>query len=292
MELKDKIIKKVIKDKSYADYLIGENLSDGCMIDLICHAPVSLFQKAKWLSGLAETQVLTPQEKFYEFSSYEYYLDILNAAIEELTVENTCSRGEVFILVGYCLENGESNQFECMAFNSFSRVTEYLREAFAETDECSDNDCWHVLEKWVPINNGDTMEESYTYTCIGSEVCYFTNYLWLEEKVTHDNRVLHKCRSIFSLGDSGLNCNLPTPFKPGDMLEIDGRPFAPKTTVTVADNINPYDCCSPFCEYIGKDGKKEQGALKHSHIYKEYIFNCVSPLYTLKLKNKAKNEKS
>jgi len=83
-----------------------------------------------------------------------------------------------------------------------------------------------------------------------------------------------------------VNMDLPTPFKPGDILHVDCRPFAPKTSVVVIDNRVEFDCCYPQCEYVDKNGDKKHGALKHSHIYKEDVVESISPLFNLKWEKK------
>lgn len=120
------------------------------------------------------------------------------------------------------------------------------------------------------------------FTFIGKEPCFYKNLRYFYDKEFRErNRRQLLPENDFTLFSSGNDLNLPTPFRAGDILHIDCRPFAPKTSITVTDNHLEFDCCNPQCEYDGENGEKKRGALKHSHIYKENVIESVSPLYDL-----------
>ena len=52
--IKEEIIGNLIKDKAFAEYLIKSNLSEYDMAKLVCHAPISLFEKQSLYKKLLE----------------------------------------------------------------------------------------------------------------------------------------------------------------------------------------------------------------------------------------------
>lgn len=46
--IKEEIIGKLIKDGAFAEYLIKSNLGEYDMAKLVCHAPISLFEKGEY----------------------------------------------------------------------------------------------------------------------------------------------------------------------------------------------------------------------------------------------------
>lgn len=273
--IREKIIVKLIKDKAFADYLNKANLSEYDMVKLICHAPISLFEKQSLYKKLIEEKC-AKNENVDERFSYENYLRIVAQATEDLSLQ----KGGVFLLVGHSFDNGYDEQFECAPFRSYREVQKYLSETF---DEGGEENIWYTLEKWLPESE-DTLglTEVCEFTFIGDKPCFYKNlrYLYDEEYKKKNKRQLRR-ENDFSLYSSGMNLNLFTPFRTGDILHVDCRPFAPKTTVKVIYNKG-LDCCGTVCSYTNKNGETALGALKHSHIYKENVIESVSPLYNLK----------
>ena len=273
--IREKIIVKLIKDKAFADYLNKANLSEYDMVKLICHAPISLFEKQSLYKKLIEEKC-AKNENVDERFSYENYLRIVAQATEDLSLQ----KGGVFLLVGHSFDNGYDEQFECAPFRSYREVQKYLSETF---DEGGEENIWYTLEKWLPESE-DTLglTEVCEFTFIGDKPCFYKNlrYLYDEEYKKKNKRQLRR-ENDFSLYSSGMNLNLFTPFRTGDILHVDCRPFASKTTVKVIYNKG-LDCCGTVCSYTNKNGETALGALKHSHIYKENVIESVSPLYNLK----------
>ena len=278
--MKEKLIKSLIKDQSFAEYLITANLSECDMIKLVCHAPISLFEKQTLYKKLIEKKGCI-RENCDDGFSYENYLKIATQAIEDLTI----SRGGIFLLVEHGFGDEHDEQFGCAPFKSFCAVQKYLKDFLHEGGE---KNVWHTLEKWEPKSK-DLLElvEVCEFTFIGAEPCFYKNlrYFYNKERYTKNRQQLHH-ENNFTLFSSGNNLNLPTPFRTGDVLHVDCRPFAPQTRVTVTDIRPEFDCCYPQCEYVDKNGEKKTGALKHSHIYKENVIESISPLYNLRWEKK------
>lgn len=279
--IKEEIIGKLIKDAAFAEYLIKSNLSEHDMAKLVCHAPISLFEKQSLYKKLLEEKnygnVNGESENFDDRFSYENYLRIVTKAIDDLNLP----KDGTFLLVGHSFDNGYDEQFECAPFRSYRAVQKYLNETF---DEGGEKNIWYTLEKWLS-ESGETLglTEVCEFAFIGKDPCFYKNLRnFYDKKFRERNRRQLLPENDFTLFSSGNNLNLPTPFRAGDILHVDCRPFAPKTIVTVTDNRYEFDCCNPQCEYTGENGAKKQGALKHSHIYKEDVIESVSPLYNLK----------
>lgn len=273
--IKEEIIGKLIKDRAFAEYLTKANLSEYDMAKLVCHAPISLFEKQSLYKKLLEEKN-GESENVGDRFSYESYMRIATRAIDDLSLQ----KDGVFLLVGHCFDSDCDEQFECASFRSYCAVQKYLNESF---DEGGENNIWYTLEKWLSESE-DTLGlvEVCEFTFIGKEPCFYKNLRYFYDKEFRErNRRQLLPENDFTLFSSGNDLNLPTPFRAGDILHIDCRPFASKTSVTVTDNHLEFDCCNPQCEYDGENGEKKRGALKHSHIYKENVIESVSPLYNL-----------
>ena len=82
------------------------------------------------------------------------------------------------------------------------------------------------------------------FAFIGKEPCFYKNLRYFYDKEFYKNNKRQLLsENDFTLFSSGNNLNLPTPFRNGDILHVDCRPFAPKASVTVTDNQSEYDCC-------------------------------------------------
>ncbi len=277
MNYKSKVINSLIKDKGYAEYLRSINLRAECLTALVCSAPISLFKKRQILERLLSDEPKNGAERF----DYEARLEVLNSIIDELNL--TKEESGVFLLVGHANEGGRQTDYECAPFKSYPSVQNYLSKVFERGGE---ENVWYTLEKWLPETNGDDLTEVSEFVFIGKEPCFYKDLRYLGDKSVFKRGFSRK--EEFSLFFSGNCLNLPTPFSAGDVLKIDCRPFATETKIIVKDNFSATDCCSPICEYIAANGKKAEGALKHSHIYPQPVFDSVSPLYNLIWEAKSK----
>ena len=79
-------------------------------------------------------------------------------------------------------------------------------------------------------------------------------------------------------------CNLPVPYQPGDILEIDCRPYAPGPAYCVIAEVGD-DCCGVQCFYREDIFRIEHGALKYGHYFSGYpaCSQFLSPLYRAKV---------
>ena len=81
--------------------------------------------------------------------------------------------------------------------------------------------------------------------------------------------------------------NLPVPYRPGDVLFIDCRPYAPGAFYCRLKEVGD-DCCGIQCEYVNSEGEIETGALKHGDYFFNHreVYQYLSPLYKAKIVSK------
>ena len=115
--IKEEIIGTLIKDAAFAEYLIKANLSEYDMAKLVCHAPISLFEKQSFYQKLLEEKN-DGNGNVGDGFSYENYLRIATKAIDDLNLP----KDGTFLLVGHSFDNGYDEQFECAPFRSYRAV--------------------------------------------------------------------------------------------------------------------------------------------------------------------------
>ena len=81
-------------------------------------------------------------------------------------------------------------------------------------------------------------------------------------------------------GSAVPNLNLPVPYQPGDILEVDCRPYIPKVAYCLVTEVGD-DCCGVQCVYPCANHKMNFGAFKHGNFFEEaYPMPLyLSPLY-------------
>lgn len=110
MTVKD-VINEVIESETLKKYFTEniETLNRWQVTDLIAGARISLERKMKIAKELAKSE--TPKEFDGEYTFGDLYKDA-KFALDELKLKE----GELFILVGWCYENGIQKQYECAPF--------------------------------------------------------------------------------------------------------------------------------------------------------------------------------
>lgn len=95
--IKEEIIGKLIKDGAFVEYLNKSNLSEYDMAKLVCHAPISLFEKQslykKLLGEKNYGNVNSKSGNVGDRFSFENYLRIATLATDDLNLsKNDFSR--------------------------------------------------------------------------------------------------------------------------------------------------------------------------------------------------------
>lgn len=247
------ILKTFIPSAEMRKYLATQELSDRWISNIILGAPVPLTTKLKYASGKDYNEV--------------------KQAIDELNLNSN----ELFYLIDNWYDDDIFDESGCgnAPFSSLEKVIEHIRE---EIDECGEDlgDCWYTLEKWVLDENGNYIC-TYRYILLGDEVCFFGREEFLENGLTR----VHDYRFFYS-----TDLNLPVPFKVGDVVTIDCRPFAPVRQVKITETGDNHDCSSLQAEfYDNKEKKYKTGAVKHCFIFDNGYRPNLSPLYRIETYN-------
>ena len=243
------ILDTFIPSAEMREYLATQELEDRKIADMILGAPVPLQTKLKYATG-------------------EDYEEITQA-LDELSLKPN----ELFYLIDnwYDEDIYDENSYGNAPFSSIEKVFEHIREEIAE---CGDDlgDCWYTLEKWVLDGNGDYIC-IYRYILIEDEICFFNKKEYLKNGLTR----VSDYRFFVS-----TDLNLPVPFKVGDVVKVDCRPFVPVKEITITAIGDNKDCCSLQAEYIdNKASKRKIGAVKHCHIFSYGYSPLFSPLYRI-----------
>ena len=84
-----------------------------------------------------------------------------------------------------------------------------------------------------------------------------------------------------------LDLNLRTPFKTGDIVLIDCRPFGPPFHAVILESQNQFDCCFPNIVFnVPYTNDWRCTPIKHKRFYKDVEWGSycpkLSPLYRLR----------
>jgi len=233
-------------------------LSRDDLADASAGAPISLERKRKLFLRLAEDE---------NDGLFRKWADLVSQAIQEMQPKP----GEVFYLIAhnYCEESSHLGDNAVGAFLSWEYIYEAIREYWGDPIDEDDLICFTV-EKWTPDGNG-RMKNNYSYEVIGDEIWFCD----CEDFPFHEQLALNGCGAV--------DLNLQVPFRAGDILTVDCRPYAPVSHIAVLGIADNCDCCCFQALYREGDRTWDIGAVKHSHVFPTSISRRVdySPLYRL-----------
>jgi len=178
-------------------------------------------------------------------------------------------------------------------FDSLKNVMKYIKLKEQIENDCDDEDTeeessfatWYRLEVWDIY--GKAMEHPrYDYYIYNGEVCWFEKLCPVKEKNGYRYYSASQGNNAFLGGR--LDLNMPTPYKPGDIVNIDCRPFGTPFHALITEAHNQYDCCMPQILFkIPYTDKWKLESLKHKRFYKDAETNsyepALSPLYRIRL---------
>ena len=146
---------------------------------------------------------------------------------------------------------------------SFDDVREYVEEdaLYLEPGLCY----FYRLTKWEKGTNGK-------YRTVCDYVMANNTILYADIDDAVDDRIIETVYFIEDL-------NLPVPYNPGDLLQVDRAPFAPKLRIVILDIGDNSDCCCVQALSKNEEGLWQTGALKHG-VIGSHFSPQVSPLYT------------
>lgn len=253
------LMRKLFPSQEMADYLAGQELDPEDLLEAIAGAPIPLREKSGILQDLA-------QESNEPFA---FWAREVNTALRALDTKP----GEFFYLKSGWpdYEEGWADIDPIAPYPDLERAMRGIQQ-FLEEEECIEEDCyWFLLEKWV-LNEMGNYVCPYVYTVAKGEVHYF------EKKDKKAPRI-----DIFSSSTffESTHLNLPIPFRPGDIVQLDCTPFAFRANAVILEVGDNKDCCCVQVIFRIEDGTWSAGALKHGHGFSQHYTPMLSPLYRL-----------
>ena len=254
---------RLLPSKDMRKYLWHANLSAYVLAQIIYGAPCRVEEK------LLSIKVLYEQGGFDEYSKrgIEAMISCMEKALKAKDEEGIFSL-ETCFYDEKAKDSGSS--FEYLypryddAIRDIKESSEYYADDYGEL-------FWFEITKWGKDKNGKLCEEC-TYFIVGNELRYI-NISLLDPDCIED---------MIGTGD----LNLPVPFEAGDIVEINGSPFAPKFHALILDIGDNSDCCCVQGLAKDSDGLWNTGAVKHGMIG---VQPPVQPsmLYTIERYNEA-----
>lgn len=166
-------------------------------------------------------------------------------------------------------------------------VTTGAVEKYIENEEV-DNDTgegYYRMEAWDDCDV-DWEKPRYDYYLYRGKICWFEKLR--SEKQEHGNTYYMPEDRKFAAGS--LDLDYRTPYKPGDIVLIDCRPFGPPFHAMILEARDQFDCCFPniVFQYPGTT-EWSLTSLKHRWLYKDIGCHTyepmLSPLYRLRKVN-------
>ncbi len=256
------------------EYLIKntDKLCAGDYISIITGAPISIWRKAELIKNLS-------CESGGEYTAaYNFFAEIL---------DKTKNSANVIYTANCFFFDENRNDFDCFEigpYSSFDKAIEGIKADIKFQNEESDTEFenrteWYKISRYI-LNENKDFRIDINYIYANGDVMFFD----LISKPFDNGKTNPFFTNIFN---SALpNLKLETPFKPGDALKIDCRPFAHEIEVVISENSNPKDCCSLQGLYVDLNGKIKCGAVLHNSVFPyEFYTPRISPLYRAKVIN-------
>ena len=215
------IINKTVPSRQMREFLcLPENeLSSLELADVIIGSPeITINEKYDLLCSLADE---SGEERIAEYAGdFKAAIDNLACAPRELFTVDDPWYDEDIKEVKY---SGFGNQ-PCADYN---KVIEYIDWKY-KYEECDfDSNTWFVIKKWVPDENGRYINTYFYYYLYGVGICWFAACREYRDEGPYSRLPEHKYSSAC------IDLNIATPFRAGDIVRIDCRPFAPPVNALI-----------------------------------------------------------
>ena len=294
-------------EEQMAAYLTsGGPLPEVDITEIINRAPVSLDKKLKMLEKLQKKNNLN-YEAFSKVSSLIREGSDIGLVKQEIY---DTFRGGLYISqciaeinwAQYWLKKGTYYLFENWydngvfieksspvgLFRSLKNVMKYIElEEKPDSDEEEDItvDWWYRLEVWTDEYGvwGSEGSHDYDFYIYKGEICWFERLREYKE----DNGVVYFLPEDREYFGGSLDLSFPTPFKLGDIVNIDCTPFGEPFHALIIEARHQFDCCMPQVLFkMPYTDRWALSSLKHKHFYKNAEFTrydpVLSPLYRLR----------
>lgn len=241
---------RLFPSQEMADYLAGQKLRIGRLVETINGAPIPLREKQEIFQSLA--------------GRYGDPFSILADEAEE-ALRALATKPNEFFYVKNCWPDYDEGDIDIDGMSPYPDLGKALDgiQLFLLEEECADDSVyWFLLEKWI-LNEQGQYVCPYTYTVTNGEVLFY-----------------NKGNGRYLL-DQSTNLNLPIPFHPGDLVRLDCAPFAFRANTVILEVGDNRNCCCVQAVFREENGNWSAGALKHSHVFPNHYAPLLSPLYRL-----------
>jgi len=281
MEKKDyeAIINRTVPSWQMREFLClpDNKLSPSELANVIIGSPeITIDEKHKLLCSLAnETGDKEISESAGDFKAA---IDNLTCAPDELFTVDDPRYDEDIKEVKY----GEYCNQPCA---DYDKVIGYIDWNYNYEEYDSDSNTWYEIKKWVPDENGRFINTYIYYYLYGIGICWFAACREYEDEGPYSYLPEQKYSSACT------DLNIVTPFRAGDIVRIDCRPFAPPVNALILYAGPDWDCCSLLALYRDDKGRYRTGAVKHTDMWLHLRGdNMISALYRIETYDGELNE--
>ena len=241
---------RFIENENYRKWLEEHSdlLWEKQYLHLIFTAPIDISEKLKLLN---EYEAEARKDKYASeyFDAARNYLKTAVRALNrqdsrvlfQLTEKRRCKNGEI--------------ETWTAPYPSYQCILDCFAEDYGEIGEESDfEDWWNVVEQYTLRDGRYELDTEFLMSNSGSvwKADFLNNTIYGDINIARERMKLD------------FDLNLPSPFKPGDLIYIDCRPFhKPQYAVVIySDDEFNNDCCSPGCLYY-ENGELNIRSIKH-----------------------------
>ena len=307
-EWKQEDVEKALQTCGFSKQMIDCILEGGIprenlMAEIICKAPIPLKRKSATMAMLSMKNNIKYQafnkvnELIHSGNDFEL---IVQAVWDIIGNFGTCLEGccRKIKCAEYSLQNCRYYLFDewydtdvfmeksepVGVFDTVEQALEYVkREDALEAEEGCVGEDWYRLEAWPSEIDGTWETPRYDFYIYRGELCWFVELR--PERQEHGNVWFMSGDREFFNGP--LDLSVSTPFKVGDIVKIDCRPFGPPFHAVVIEARDQFDCCMPQVLFkMPFTDEYRISALKHKHFYKDTGTRTycppLSPLYRLR----------
>ncbi len=304
------LVRKILKTcgfgKEMLDHMLESGIpSENVLTDIVCRAPVPLKKKHEMLDLLIKKTnvnyetLVKGAAAIREGSEYErvkkavsevsgMFGDSLHDAVRELSLAEMGLKHCIYYLFEewYDPDVLIVKSYPCGLFGTLKQVKRYIKKAaeFEREETVEPKPGWYRIEAW-DLDGWDKYELGFNYYVYNGEICWFERMETIREVnglefyVPADERFY---RGVFDL-------SVPTPFKAGDIVNIDCSPFGPPFRVMIVEGRYQNDDSFPTILFkVPFTDNWRITALKHKRFYKNadvgmYEYEPrLSPLYRLR----------
>ena len=311
-DLIDSILRKCGMSLEMSEYLVNEKLlNEFDLIDIISQAPISIEKKRNLLRSLPSAD---PDYRYDVYRAacknlnrgmgWKYFKNLMRSMAdwrEEGTLRT--SVGDEIRCISTALEycNDIQNSFNCDemlylfsewydtevflekssgigAFDSLSQILKYINN---EQEEGEELDEYYRIETCY-LSDPNHINPMYEYYIFNNDICWFNKLVPNQQ----DNGNVYFLPESRRFSSGILDLDIPVPYKTGDIVQIDCRPFGPPFHAMILEE-DKNDCCFPTMVFnVPYTDKWRLTSLKHKRFYKDVeggsYCPILSPLYRLR----------